>query len=288
MERERYRKLQGILRQVERRHHSTPRCTHRDRTILLVLLWAALHDRPVVWATDPRHWPGNLRPRPLPSQSCMSRRLRTWSVRQLLDDWTRAMRDQLPDSDVKFIDARPLIIGACSKDPDARFGYATGRKAKGYKLHTVVDLHGTVRAWVVLPMNQIEVQAAPWLIEHLSGTHWLLGDNAYDRNRLYEQAEERGIQLLANLRPDVKALGHRQHSIARRRVWPWLRSEASRWVMGHRRRIEQSFGWMNASDVRLDRLPMHARRSHRVVLWVAIKLLLHTERIHARYRDPAA
>src|SRR5690348_13071597 len=114
-ERERYRRMRAVLRQVEPAHHDNPRLTHRDSTILLVTLWAALHDKPISWATVPQHWPADLRPRPtttallawssssggsgssgsgggsgggggsgrrnkkpsgLPSQSCMSRRLR--------------------------------------------------------------------------------------------------------------------------------------------------------------------------------------------------------------------
>src|SRR3954468_13564294 len=45
--------------------------------IAAVLLWAALHDRPVSWACDPAHWSTTrLRPPRLPSQPTASRRMR--------------------------------------------------------------------------------------------------------------------------------------------------------------------------------------------------------------------
>ena len=61
MERQRYRELKAILNQAARQHRDDPRCTHRDAVIVAVLLWAALHDKPVSWAADPAHWPGDLR-----------------------------------------------------------------------------------------------------------------------------------------------------------------------------------------------------------------------------------
>src|SRR5437763_7756563 len=94
MEREqaraRYRRLRAVLREVAQDHHDNPRVTHRDSTVLLVALWAAVNDKPMCWATVHENWPCSLRPRPqrrrdaktttgksgLPSQSCMSRRLR--------------------------------------------------------------------------------------------------------------------------------------------------------------------------------------------------------------------
>jgi ribosomal protein L34E len=77
VERERLLRMRAVLREAERGHHSNPRCEHCDSTILLVALWAALHGKPISWATVPAHWPADLRPRGgLPSQSCMSRRLR--------------------------------------------------------------------------------------------------------------------------------------------------------------------------------------------------------------------
>src|SRR5262245_45518225 len=53
---------------------------HPDRAVVLVYLWAAVHDRPTAWACRPEHWPDDLRPAELPAQPTMSRRLRTAAV----------------------------------------------------------------------------------------------------------------------------------------------------------------------------------------------------------------
>jgi hypothetical protein len=53
--------------------------------LVAVLLWAALHDRPVSWACQPRHWSTTtLRPPRLPSAATMSRRIDGVAVGLLL------------------------------------------------------------------------------------------------------------------------------------------------------------------------------------------------------------
>ena len=314
MERERYRRMRAVLRQVERQHHYNPRCSHRDSTILLVALWAALHDKAISWATQAKNWPGDLRPRStapsvpgwsrrpsgLPSQSCMSRRLRGLGhgcrddgagVFELLTRWQAALRASLPDTDVKLIDGRGLVIGGCSKDPDAGFGYTAGTKAKGYKLHWMIDqCSGAVDGWLVTPMNHPEPSAACCLIEHLPRhTRYVLCDNNYDRNDLYEQAGvERGVQWMAPPRRNAKGLGHHHHSDWRVQVQPWLRSDQGCRTMAARIVIEQVNARLGCSSVGLDHLPYHARRHHRVILWVALKLLILTDLQSTTWRRACA
>ncbi len=45
-----------------------------DRAILMVVVWAILHDRPMCWACRPEHWPESRRPERLPHPSTVSRR----------------------------------------------------------------------------------------------------------------------------------------------------------------------------------------------------------------------
>ena len=291
-ERERYRRMRAVLRTLmsQQQHHSNPRCIHSDSTILLLALWAALHNKPISWATIARNWPGDLRPRPpapgiraLPSQSCMSRRLRfDESVLELLMAWQTALRRQLPDWDVKLIDGRGLVIGGCSKDRDAGFGYTAGTKAKGYKLHWIIDaFSGAVDGWVLTAMNLHEADAAQCLIPHLAPhTRYVLLDSNYDHNKLYEQAgvEQNGVQWMAMPRRSAKGVGHHQHSDWRLAVQPWLRSKQGRRTMKRARvMIEQVNGRVGCSEVGLNHLPYHARRLHRVTLWVALKIIILTD-----------
>src|ERR1700760_1910570 len=64
-----------------------------DKWIVIVFLWACIHDRCVSWACDPANWPAEL-DRPLPSQSRMSRRLRTVGVTQLLERLIAKVSDE--------------------------------------------------------------------------------------------------------------------------------------------------------------------------------------------------
>lgn len=76
MERQQFQQLRARLRDVARPGDQDPRCDYSAYLIVQVLLWAAIHNKPRWWASDPKHWPGDLRPRRLPSQSCVSRRSR--------------------------------------------------------------------------------------------------------------------------------------------------------------------------------------------------------------------
>src|SRR4051812_19145712 len=62
-----------------------PHAAYTDHDIAAVWYWSVIHDRPVSWAVQPRHWPPPLRRGPrLPSSATMSRRLRAPAVRDLL------------------------------------------------------------------------------------------------------------------------------------------------------------------------------------------------------------
>ena len=87
--------------------------------IVMVWLWAVLHDRPVSWACLAAAWPVYARRQRLPSPSTMSRRLRSESVRQLL---ARIEYRVLAPSQPKLlwiVDGKPLVISGCSKDRQA-------------------------------------------------------------------------------------------------------------------------------------------------------------------------
>ena len=82
----------------------------------------------------------------------MSRRLRTASVAAVLERSYRLLRDQLPSGMLKYIDAKPLPVGGCSKDSDALYGRAASGKAKGYKLFA---LHEQMRAKNFATMGKV-------------------------------------------------------------------------------------------------------------------------------------
>ena len=277
MERQRFRELCALLREACRGHRQNPRCTHSDATIVRVLLWAAMHDKSVNWACQAKHWPAELRPRRLPDQSTVSRRQYEPGVLTLIERFESHMREQLPTSDIKLIDGRPLCVGGCSKDPDAKSGHAAGHIQRGYKMHTLSNRHGVVEQWLITAMNGSETEAATLLLEHVTDAAYILADPNYDANHLYEKAGERGIQWLAKPKNrKAKGLAHQRNSAHRVKVQPWLRDAVGQRVMNRELiRIEQVHAWQGWAHVGLRQLPQHVRRRHRVQLWVALKLVLY-------------
>src|SRR3954463_10930368 len=79
MERELWKVVYRALKKLARRFEQSYVQLHAWR-IAAVLLWAALHDRPVRWACDKRNWSTTrLRPGRLPSEATMSRRAKKLS-----------------------------------------------------------------------------------------------------------------------------------------------------------------------------------------------------------------
>lgn len=275
MERELYEQLCRVLRTL--RLAAQQRCTYDDRRILEVYLWAVVHDRPTSWACQAINWPPDLRRRPRPSQSQMSRRLRTFALQQLLWQLYVAQREQLPRSLLKFVDGKPLPVGGCSKDPDAKFGHGAGTILRGYKLVCLVDECGAIDDWRLGPMNLCEHHEALHLLHAAPGTY-LLGDTEYDKNHLYLAAAEQQIQLIAPAKRSAKALGHRRHAAQRLIAFRLLKTEAGHHLMATRTAIERSFGNTTSFAGGLGPLPAWVRRPHRVALWVAAKFTIDATR----------
>lgn len=259
------------------------RVQHSTRRIVLVYLWAVLHDRPVSWACRDRNWPADQHT--LPSPSCMSRRLRTSSVEGLLRDVQRQLRECFPPRICRWIDAKPLPIGGSTRDPDARYGRAAGTMAKGYKLHVICSSAGALEAWSVLPINVNEKRAARDLVREVGREGYLVGDNQYDSNPLYNLAGEHGQQLLSPRRPGT-SLGHHRHSAYRLRANEMMAKPLGQTLLTSRTGIERFFAHLTSFPGGLSPLPNWVRRLHRVRLWVQAKLIFNavrlTKRLHLR------
>lgn len=253
---------------------------HQPWVLLAVFLWAALHDRPVCWACDPRNWNTPLRPARLPSPATMSRRIDHVGLGLLWRRLEERLRgDGQPDL-VAFLDGKPLVISGVSKDPDAGYGRAAGGMAKGYKLHTVWASRPMPEAWEVTPMNTCEKAAARRLIDQLGHGGYLLADANYDANDLYDRAFAQGYQLVAAHRKAKKpGGGHQRQSPHRLRGIALLHSSFGRALYLLRRQIERSFGNAVSFGGGLAALPAWVRGVDRVRTWVWAKLLINAARI---------
>jgi hypothetical protein len=249
-----------------------------------VLLWAALHDRPVSWACDRRNWPSDLRPARLPSGSTISRRGHSLGVGLAL----RALQEHLaaaaePDL-AAVIDGKPLPVGGPSKDPDAKVGRGAGRMARGYKLHAVYAGRPMPEAWEVHPLNVDEVAGARRLIPLLSRGGYLLGDAQFDANDLDDLAAASGYQLVAPPPRGAKGTGHRPQSPHRLRGLDLLRGAFGGELYAGRGAIERRFANATSFAGGLGPLPAWVRRMHRVRSWVWAKLLIAAVRAIATKR----
>jgi hypothetical protein len=255
--------------------------------VAAVLRWAALHDRPVSWACDPAHWGGTrLRPARLPSQPTVSRRLRRVAFDCFLNRLTDRRGAGLPALALT-VDGKPLLVGGCSKDPDATFGRAAGHTGRGYKLHTIWGGRPLPEAREVTRLNECEAKAAERLVGQLTGGGDVLADGNYDASALFDAAGARGYQLVAAQHDHNPGTGHHDQSPYRLWCIALLRGEFGRGLFALRGQIERSFGNATAFGGGLGPLPAWIRRGHRVRLWVWANLAINAARIQRNQRAAA-
>jgi hypothetical protein len=257
--------------------------TFQPHGIVLVLLWAALHDRPVNWACKAKHWSTTtLGPAKIPSPPTMSRRLRSIAVGVLMRAGAEALRELVPPQLVQILDGKPLPVGGASHDPDAHNGHGAGKIAKGYKLHAVWGGRPMPEAFAVEPLNVCETKAAERLLPPLadgSDHGYLLGDGEYDANPVFDAAGIGGYQLVAPREKAEAGLGHRRQSPYRLRCIELLRGAFGQGLYALRGAIERSFAHATSFAGGLAPLPAWVRRSWRVWRWVMAKLLINGVRI---------
>ena len=199
MERQLWKAIVSLLEELDK-SRARRKGGFADRRIVAVYYWSVLHDRPISWAVQRRNWPIELRRWALPSNTTMSRRLRSKSVRCLLEALEHSVVRK-PESGtlVWLIDGKPLPIGGASKDGQAGYGRASRSKAKGYKLHALVGSDKSVADWRLAPMNVDERKMAKRMLQHAKICGYVVADANYDSNELHGTCDERGnLQLVAN------------------------------------------------------------------------------------------
>ena len=196
MERELWKLLYVLAEEVDK---SWGNWLYTASDVLAIYFWAVVHDRPTSWATDPAQWPDDLRPRRMPTQSTVSRRLRKPETVALMTEMEEFLLVLVGVAGclIHSIDGKPLTVSNVSKDADASFGRGAGGLQKGYKLHAVWGRSPIPIAWALTPMNVSEKKMARSLIPTLPGGGYLLADGNYDANDLYDLALKQGYQLVA-------------------------------------------------------------------------------------------
>ena len=283
MERQLWNAIVQILGEI-RKPNLSGNFDYCVQKVLKVWFWAVVHDRPVSWATDARNWPAWHRGTPLPSDSTMSRRLRSEAVLKVL----RLMEQRVispKDSGglVWLIDGKPLPIGGCSKDRQAGFGRAAGAMAKGYKLHALIGKHGEIAQWRVAPMNKDERVMARRMLKRTDVVGYVVADSNYDSNKLHQVCDDNGnLQLVARRRYGTsRGTGHRKQTPGRMRSKELLENPSPDFgdgLMDQREAIERYFGNLTGCGGGLTHLPPWVRSYRRVFRWVQAKLITYALR----------
>lgn len=285
MERELWSVVTSALKTLPARR--IPKARYSDAQVLAVLLWAALHHRPVSWACRRSSWSPYAWRRQLPDQSTVSRRLRSPEMPGLIRQVVHRIQKRLPEARVMFADGKAFVVKDQTGDPDAARGVASRRFGRGYKLHAIVDEGHRIHAWSILPLNKAEQPACRELLPEMRGPRsrgrrLLLGDAGYDSNPLFVAAREAGLRLVAPRCKPNRGLGWRKHDkdrLSSKR----LMEDRGGWMgpMLHRLRsgVERYFAGLGSGVVNGGDLPPWARRHHRVRLWIDAKILLNAARI---------
>lgn len=248
--------------------------------IVMVVVWAALHDRPISWACQAKNWrTTKLRPLKLPSDSTISKRAKSAGVAMFLYALEGMLRDTQHPQLVALLDAKPLPVGGATKDHSATYGYAAGVMAKGYKIHTIWAGRSIPEVWEVMPLNVSEVTMAKELVSRLHHGGYLVADANYDGNELSDIAGARGYQLLAPSGSPNAGKGHHYQSPYRLRSIQLLQDRFGEDLLASRRQVERNFGNAVAFGGGLSPLPAWVRTLPRVRTWVWAKLLINATRI---------
>jgi len=178
-----------------------------------------------------------------------------------------------------------LLLTDHTKDPEAITGWASGRYAKGYKLHVVIDGGNRLLGWRVESMNKGETPTCRKIVEGFPRQRRkriMVGDAGYSSNQLHGMSASRNIRLIAPRARPGTGLGWRRHHRDRLSsvrltedrggwMWPMLRSM--------RIGVERYFSGLVTSCVGAGHLPSWVRSLRRTRLWIGAKLAINAARI---------
>lgn len=263
-------------------------CTYGDGLILLIYFFSVIYNRSLAWAHDRRNWPLAYRRLVFPSYSQLCRRMKLPRLQEHIAVIGRSLGRQLPGSDLKLIDGKPLPVGGFTKDPDATLGHVPDGFARGYRLHLVFDSLGRIEAFDVTGLHAGESTVAVKLLRQCDLRGRLIrGDSNYDSNPLYRRVARLGGRLLAPRKKPFTGLGHHKHHPDRLRAIAEL-EQSDLTLREHRRiraTVERHIGQLVDLSCGLWGLPWFVRRLRRVKPWVAAKLLLYQLNLFLRQNN---
>lgn len=284
MELELWTELSQAICDVQRDFKFNPRDVHPTARIARVHLWAALHDRPTIWACKRGNWTAKTCPQELPDQSTMSRRMRRDDFQEFLQALQQRLNGKPQRHLLRMIDGKPLELPNHTGDPDAGWGRGVSRTSVGYKLHMIYSGNPMPDAFAITSLDICEKQMAARMIKRIRGSGYLLGDGHYDASWLYDFCRYHN-HVLVSPRPKPGAgIGHHYQSPQRLRSIQMLEPPGGLDKFGPslyrgRTAIERQFSQISCFGGGMAPLPAWVRRIWRVRNWVWAKLLINAARI---------
>ncbi|MDD5326750.1 MAG: transposase [Phycisphaerae bacterium] len=125
-------------------------------------------------------------------------------------------------------------------------------------------------------MNESEPKVAIELVSKLNDPGYLIGDRAYDSNKLYDICASRDVQLVTfQHRKNAQGFGHRRHSEYRMRAMHLKDTNFCLALLNSREQIERMFGRLTSFCCGLSLLPSWVRTLHRVEMWIMAKMIFY-------------
>ena len=208
-----------------RRANSRGRPWKENRAVLAGILWILRTGAP--WADLPDRYPSY--------QTC-HRRFQQWVRCGVLKDVLEVLAQALHDEG--YLDLREAFIDG-SFAPAKKGGACVGKtkRGKGTKIMAIADRHGRpvaahVESATPHEVTLVNATLAERFVE--KAPERLIGDSAYESDRLDEELAERGVELIAPHRSDRKRKTQDGRPLRRyRRRWKVERLFA--WLQNYRR-----------------------------------------------------
>ena len=246
------------------------------RSVLMILLWAALNGQTRGWALRPENWRFSPRPSQFISEGQLSRRARQSQVQRQLDRIWAQLNDRLraavaKESVLAFADGSPVLVGGASGDPDARPGRAVKGFGRGFKIHLVYGENGEIHGFRITSLNANEGKQLSKMAGDLPNhIQRIFADGSYDSGAVHRALDQYDIQLIAP--PRHKRVGRRQDPF-RLRAFRYLNSPRGKHEFKKRNAIERFFGALKSWSLGLQGLPSWVRGLDRVQKWITCKLI---------------
>ncbi|ABO68780.1 IS982 family transposase (plasmid) [Geobacillus thermodenitrificans NG80-2] len=156
-------------------------------------------------------------------------------------------------------------------DSQAKWGVSTRYHwFKGYKLHLCTTAEGIILSHVLTTANRNDAAVAPELLVSLKqwDIEFVLGDAAYDSEKVRQTAEQSGILFIS----PINRRNSEERKDAYGRVLPvFLKTRFGQWLFGLRREIERVFNELKSDGLEQPRW----YGFHRYVLHVLCCILMH-------------